>query len=255
VLAQEKGDDGGLGGPAGDREITEDMARACPELKTAVGRRKAQFLALYFDLPGKSAGDAQTKKTVADAFDLGNAEDSAFLEKLLLERGPYKAQDGVRLVVACSGPKGVAWVLERFEKIKPEGKGRLIDALLHSSEREVWKFLQKLLDDQTPVPNWRASQEAPPGYVDLRVCDHALRTLGSRLIAAEIKLPEDAKGGQVTSLMPIDDRQTRIALVKSALLADKAYADLVAKAPSVLEGLDAKQKPETAERLKRLGVE
>lgn len=233
ALAQEDG----LG--AAPREPTEEMLQHCPELRGAIGLKRDQLLALFFELDASSVDE----KRVRSIFSLPRDKD--LLEGFLDEKGRYRAQSGLRAVVAGLGSAGLAWAAGRFENGKPESRGRALDALVAVKAREAWKLLEARLEDKRPVPDWRAANEAPPGYKALRVCDHAVRLLGSRLM--DVTTPPDTRVG---SLLPIEDRDARILKVKDFLARDAAYRAHVAKAPSLLGELD----PKDRELLEGLGV-
>ncbi len=221
------------------REPSEEMLRHCPELKGAIGLRRDQLLALFFELDPHRIDEAKVRALFV------LPRDGGLLEGFLVEKGRFRAQTGLRAVVAGLGSAGFAWAIDRFENGKPESRGRALDALLAVEAREAWRLLEARLDDTRAVPDWRAAQEAPPGYKDLRVCDHAVRLLGSKLVGVS-KPPET----RVSSLLPLDERDARIAKVKQFLASDAAYRAHVEKARSIAAALDAKDR----ERLGSLGV-
>ena len=229
--------DDGVGSPS--REPTEEMLQHCPELKGSIGLRRDQLVALFFELDPR----AMDERKVRSLFEL--PRDAAFLEDFLAEKGRYRAQSGLRAVVAGLGSAGFAWIVDRFENGKPETRGRAVDALLVVDAREAWRLLETRLDDKRSVPDWKASQEAPPGYKDLRVCDHALRLLGSKLVGV-VKPPET----RVSSLLAIDERDARIAKAKEFLARDATYRANVEKTRTIAADLDAKDR----ELLGKLGV-
>ncbi len=238
------------------REVTEDMVRTCPDLKDAKGTRKAQLLALFFDLDWKTAGEDATRTKVRALFDLAKKkEDQELLEKYLAAKGAYRCQSGMRAVVGASGAPGLAWALKVFEKGPPEARGRLLDALSAVHLKEGWRFLARCLDDKTVVPDWKAKQEAPVGYSDLRVCDHALKVLAARLESQEnLALPKEVNGGRGGSLTPVESRDAQIAALKDFLATNKPYAAIVKKEPALLDGLAGDDKKDAKAALERLGV-
>jgi hypothetical protein len=215
------------------------MLRHCPELKGAIGLRKDQLLALFFDLDARPTDEKKVRSTFA------LPRDAAFLEGFLDEKGRYRAQTGLRAVVAGLGSAGLAWAADRFEKGKPEARGRALDTLTSVDAREAWKLLETRLDDTRGVPDWKAAQEAPPGYKELRVCDHALRVLGAKLL--DVTKPPETRVG---ALVAVEERDARIAKVKEFLAKDDAYRAHLAKAPSFAEQLDARDR----QLLETLGV-
>jgi hypothetical protein len=206
ALAQEDG----VGGPV--RDASPEQLQHCPELKGAIGLRRDQLFALFFELDGRTVDE----KKVRALFAL--PRDAAFLEGFLAEKGRYRCQSGLRAVVAGLGSAGMTWAVDRAENGAPEIRGRALDTLVATDTREVWKVLESKLDDKRAVPDWRAANEAPPGYSDLRVCDHATRVLGSKLIGVT-KPPETRVG----SLAPIETRDARIVKLKDFLGKDPAY--------------------------------
>ena len=165
-------------------------------------------------------------------FDLSKKEHTDLLERQLATKGAYRCQGGVRAVVAAGGAPGLVWALRVFEKGPPEVRGRVLDALSAVHFKEGWRFLVKCLDDKAAVPDWKAKQEAPMNYADLRVCDHALRTLAGRLEnQEELKLPKEVNGGRGGPLTTIESRDGQIASLKKFVAEDKKYLALVAKEP------------------------
>lgn len=216
----------GLGGETG-RPPTEEQLRLCPELKGAIGLRKDQLLALFFELDDRKV-DARKVRSLFDA-----ERDAALLDGYLDEKGRYRAQTGLRAVVAGLGSAGLAWALDRFEHGKPEARGRALDALTALDAREAWQVLESRLGDTRSVPDWRSSQEAPPGYKHLRVCDHAAKVLGQKLI--DVTNPPETRVGP---LIAIDERDARVKALADFLAKDAAYKAHVAKARSLEEQLD-----------------
>ncbi len=239
-------------------EVTEEMLRACPDLKGAVGRKKEQLVALYSGLDWRKAGEEATRKRVKELFDLTKDEDTAVLEKQLQPtKGPQRCANGLRCVFAASGPEGLLFALERWTKVAVEARGRWLDALAAVPYREVDRFLAGRLTDKASVPNWRASQEGPPGYADLRVCDYAFRTIIPRLFDIEgLTLPKEVAEGQLASITKMDERDKKVAALAEWLAKDKAYAAHLAKQPSVLAapGLDEATKKRLGEALEKHGA-
>jgi len=211
----------GLGGK--DREPTPEMLRVSPELKGKIGLEKEQLIALFFELDAKKP-DA---KKVRALFSI--ERDQALLERYLTEKGRYRAQSGLRAVVAGLGSSGFAWALDRFENGKPESRGRALDALSATEARETWDVLERALQDERPVPDWRAAQEAPPGYKALRVCDHALRLLGSKLLPV-VKDPPETR---VSSLQPLEERDALRKKLEAFLAKDETVRRHRAALPAV----------------------
>jgi hypothetical protein len=238
-----------------DRAVTKAMLETCPELKDATGRKKAQLLALFFDLDWKKAGEEATEKKVRGLFDLSKKEDGELLEKYLAEKGAHRCQGGLRAVVAAEGAPGLVWALRQLDKGPVEAKGRVIDALFAVRFKEAWRVLVALLKDKTAVPDWKAKQEAPMGYADLRVCDHALRTLAARLETVEkLELPKEVNGGRGGPLTTIESRDAQIAALKKVVEKDEKYAALLKNAPVALDALDDAGKKDAKALLEKLGV-
>ncbi len=252
ALAQERD---GLGGGPDDRPVTESMLQQCPELAGAKGKKKAQLLALYFDLDWKKATDAATRDHVRALFDLGNADDRTLLEKALAEKAPHRSQGGLRAVVAACGSSGLFFALAVFEKGPAEVRGRVLDSLFAVRLVEGWRFLVHCLDDKTPVPDHKAAAEAPIGYAPLRVCDHAHRTLVARLETQEkASLPAEVGNGRGGSLTKIEARDAQIAALEKWLEGDAGKAVLSRAKESALDGPDDEAKKQGRELLERLGV-
>jgi hypothetical protein len=246
--------EGGLGGPDEGADPTEAQVKACPRLAGATGRRKNQLMALYFQLDWAKPDEAKEK--VAKLFDFERAEDKALLEGVLLEKGPRPQARGLRALVAASNP-GLVWLMGEFDKAQaqPSDLGVCVDAVFAARSKEAIRFLERCLDDPRPVPDTKAAQEAPPGYQHLRVCDHALRVLRARFESWDkLTLPKDPMG-EVRSLTPVAKRDASIASFKKWLAEDKGHQELLAKAPSALEGLPEDKKKEAQDLLKKLKVE
>src|SRR5207244_3196394 len=150
-----------------------------------------------------------------ELFDLTKeGPDAELLDKNLAQRGVPRIHNGLRTVIAAWDGHGALWAFGRIakQKEKPnDALARLIDGLQASDLKEVWTFLEKALDDKTPAPNWRAAQEGPPGYQDLRVCDLAFRALGQRLIDAPgVTFPAELKNGQVSPTTKLATRDEKI---------------------------------------------
>lgn len=242
-------------GPDDERAVTDEMVQTCPDLKTAKGRVKSQLLALFFDLDWRKASEPATEKRVRATFDLAKKEDTDLLEKHLATKGAYRCQGGVRAVVAAEGAPGLLWALRVFEKGVVQVRGRALDALSAVRFKEALRLLVRALDDKTPVPDWKAAQESPPGYTDLRVCDHALRTLAGRLENLEgLTLPKAVNGGRGGPLTTVESRDAQVAALKQFVAGDAQYAALLKKAPSAMDGLDGAAKKEAKETFERLGV-
>jgi len=252
ALAQDKE---GLGGGPDDRPVTDGMLQQCPDLAGAKGKKKAQLLALYFDLDWKKAGDAATQRDVRALFDLGSADDRALLEKSLAEKAPHRSQGGLRAVIAAEGSSGLFFALGVFEKGPAEVRGRVLDSLFAVRLVEGWSFLVHCLDDKAAVPDHKAAAEAPLGYADLRVCDHAHRTLVARLETQEkAALPAEVGNGRGGSLTKIEARDAQIAALKKWLEGDTGKAVLGRTRESALDGPDSDAKKQGRELLERLGV-
>jgi hypothetical protein len=241
-----------------ERPVTEGMLKDCPDLRGAEGKKRAQLLALFFELDWKKAGEPATRKKVGELFDLTDAGDGALLEGYLAEKGAHRCQGGLRAVVAASGAPGLRWVFRVFEKkgAPPERLGRLLDTLFAVHFREALAFLVKCLADKTVVPDWKAKQEAPLNYKDLRVCDHALRTIAARLTTQEdLTPPKEAGDGRGFTLTPEAKRDEQIAALQAWLAADPGFLALLNKEPSVLDGLEGDDKKDVAKTLERLGID
>src|SRR5581483_5623971 len=126
----------GLGGPDDTPDPTESQLKACPRLAGVTGRRKAQLMAVYFQLDWAKLDDAATKKKL-ELFDFANKDDRALLESVLLEKGARPQARGLRCVVAGGGGPALVWLLETFEKAQPAEKGFCLDALFAARSKEA----------------------------------------------------------------------------------------------------------------------
>jgi hypothetical protein len=160
---------------------------------------------------------------------------------------------GLQAALRAHGDAGLVWLLERLAAAPPERRARPIAVLAAFDQREAWQALLALLADTTRVPNPRAAAQAPPGYADLRVCDHALRALAPRL--RPFPLPAGIEEWRVDPLMPLGVRDKRVAAARAAAAAPPVAEHLAAR-PSVREAQPAD--PALVQRLgaalERLGV-
>lgn len=220
-------------------DLDPGMLEVCPELKDAGPREREQLIALFFELDPRHLGAAQRERTKS-LFDLGKPEDVAVLARYLDQDHKPPCLAGVSAVFLAHGDAGLVWLLERWASAPPPRRGRLIEVLANAGEqREVWQFLLRALRDRTPVPDAHAAAIAPPGYTDLRVCDHALRALGQRLRRVkEVRLPGDPADLRVDSTMPPDVRDARVQSLGKFLAADDGFQALLLAAPSVRDGAE-----------------
>lgn len=228
---------GELGGAPAPEE--QEKLRICPELKDATGRRREQLEALFFDL---SPGDVAAKPEKIQALFPLEGADAKLLEAELDGAGPARCLTGLQTVIRAHGARGVLWLLERLAAQPGAKRGRAIAVLAALDAREVWQALVALLADPTPVPNPQGAAQAPPGYVDMRVCDHALRSLSQRL--KKYKRPEGIEW-RADPMLPIAVRDKRVAAAR-ALARDELFLADVAGKPAARDEL---KEPELQRRL------
>lgn len=222
---------GAQDGPLGPSPDEEQKLRLCPQLKDATGRRREQLEALYFEL-SPSALDEPRAARARELFDLAREDDVALLRAELAAEGdkggPAASLAGLQAVLRAHGARGLAWLVAHLITTPREKSARVIAALAAFDEREAWSALLALLADPTPVPNARAAAVAPPGYVHLRVCDHALRALAPRL-RATFPPPEGVEW-RVEPLLPVKLRDQRLAALRALAAIDAFQAHLAARA-------------------------
>lgn len=201
--------------PLGPTPDEQEKLRICPQLADATGRRRDQLEALYFELTLADVADPASDEAVyaRELFDLANADDAKLLTAELTADGS-QCLPGLQAVLRAHGAPGLVWLLERLAETPAAKRGRVIAALAAFDEREAWTTLLSLLGDRTPVPNPRAAAQAPPGYHDLRVCDHALRALAPRL--RDVAPAPEGLDWRVEPLLPITVRDERLAALREA---------------------------------------
>jgi hypothetical protein len=242
------------GGDLGPTPAEEEKLRLCPELKEAQGRTREQLEALFFQLDPTDflgeGGEAKAAKVRA-LFDLGAEADAKLLVAQLDGEGTARCLPGLQAVLVAHGPQGLVWLLERLAATPAPRRGRLIACLAAFHEREAWRVLLALLSDKTPVPNPKGAAQAPPGYADLRVCDHALRALAVRL-RRTVPPPEGIEW-KVDPLLPIAVRDKRVEALKAAAPVPP-LSDQVAGRPTIREGLAPDAQARLDQALEALGA-
>lgn len=228
ALGQQGQPGGELGGAPPPEE--QERLKVCPELKDATGRRREQLEALFF---GLSPRDVEAKPEKIQALFPLEGEDVKLLEAELDGAGPARCLPGLQTVVRAHGARGVLWLLERLAAQPAARRGRTISVLAALDAREAWQALVALLADATPVPNPKGAAQAPPGYVEMRVCDHALRALSQRL--KKFKRPEGIEW-RADPMLPIAVRDKRVAAAR-ALAKDELFQADVASKPAARDEL------------------
>lgn len=240
------------GGDLGPTPAEEEKLRLCPELKEAQGRTREQLEALFFQLdPTDFLGDPSKAERVRALFDLGAEADARLLLAQLDGEGPSRCLPGLQAVLVAHGPQGLVWLLERTAATPAPRRGRLIACLAAFHEREAWRVLLALLSDKTPVPNPKGQAQAPPGYADLRVCDHALRALAVRL--RRTLPPPEGIEWKVDPLLPIAVRDKRVEALKAAAPVPP-LSEQVAGRPAIREGLPPADQARLDVSLEALGA-
>lgn len=230
----------------------EEMFEACPELKTAGPREHKQLVALFFTL-GSETLKREAAKDVRDLFDLKSEADTAILIRYLDKPGRSACGIGLRAVFRAHAAPGQLWLLERYVKAEPAKRGRLIGMLASFDDQETWLLLLKLLDDRTPVPSDRAAETAPQGYVHLRVCDYALRALGSKLSRLR-RIRIKRTNRHVHPTLPLEDRDFRIKTVRQLLERNDEFQTHLLGLPRLGDALDVEGKEQAIKALAKLGV-
>lgn len=221
--------------PLGPTPDEQEKLRICPQLADATGRRRDQLEALYFELTPADVEDPASEDAALarQLFDLANVDDTRLLTTELTAEGS-RCLPGLQAVLRAHGAPGLLWLLERLVETPAPRRGRLIAALGAFDEREAWVSLLTLLVDRAPVPNPRAAAQAPPGYHDLRVCDHALRALAPRL--RDVAPAPAGLDWRVEPLLPITVRDARIAALREAA-GQPPLSDHVAARPLARDAL------------------
>jgi hypothetical protein len=237
--------------PLGPSPDEQEKLEICPQLADATGRRRDQLEALYFDLTIADVEDpaGEDAALARELFDLGNAEDTKLLAAELTADGS-RCLPGLQAVLRAHGANGLLWLLERLAETPAPKRGRVIAAVAAFDEREAWSTLLALLTDLTPIPNARAAAQAPPGYQDLRVCDHALRALAPRL--RDVAPAPDGIDWRVEPLLPIKVRDQRIAALRDAA-SKPPLSEHVAARPLARDALADAARARLDAALKKLG--
>lgn len=197
--------------------------RLCPELKTARGRARTQLRALFFKLHPKRL-TAKARPRVRALFDLRRQGDVALLARYLDASDRVACLNGLRTVFRAHGDAGLVWLLERYARAKPTRRARLLTLLADFDRREVWRLFEKLLADRTVLPDPGGRRVAPPGFRDLRVCDHALRALTLKLGRVRaLEFAGSRADRTVHALLAIKLRDARVARFARTLRAHRGY--------------------------------
>jgi len=232
-----------------DTPLEPGMLEECPDLKDAGPREKKQLVALFFELDPKVV-DPKTRARVKSLFDLKLERDLAILERYLDAEGKISCLPGLQTVFRAHQDDGLLWLLERYASAEIARRGRLVEVLAAFEGREVWRLMVELLDDRKTVPNPQAAQIAPPGYVDLRVCDYALRALARRLRDVKaVDPPGDQTQRKVHATTPVEIRNVRAGKLAAFLATDEAFHTHLMTQPSLLDGPQAERARAVCEEL------
>ena len=238
--------------PGNEPVSEEKMLEVCPELKDAGPREHEQLVALFFKL-GAETLKRKAAQDVRELFDLKAEADTAILVRYLEKPGRSACGIGLRAVFRAHGAPGQLWLLERTVNAEPVHRGRLIGMLASFDDQETWRLLIKLLKDRTPVPSEHASKTAPKGYVHLRVCDYALRSLASKLSRLR-RIRVKRTNRHVHATLPLEDRDYRIKTVAQLLERNDEFQTHLVGLPRLGDALDGDDRARAATALAKLGV-
>ncbi len=236
-----------------DLEVTAEMIRVCPALETAEGRRRDQLVLLYFGLDPARAGDAEQRAQVREHFDLARAEDVALLRAELFEAAKPRCLGGLKAALAGLGAPGALFCVREAAAEDPVRRARALEGLQGAEFAEVYALLHHALGDKTSLDEADA-QIAPPGFEPKRVADHAFRVLGVKLDGA-LKVPKGLlAGAAVGPMVPVADRDARIAAFVEWSARDEAYGAFVRARPSLLAALSEADAAEARAALGAAGL-
>jgi hypothetical protein len=236
-----------------DSEVTEEMKELCPRLAAAEGRLREQLILLYFRLDPARAGDPEQQALVREKFDLARAEDGALLQAELFDAAKPRCLGGMKAALAGLGAPGALFCVREFAVEEPRRRARALEGLQGCEFAEVYALLLHALQDKAFLDEADA-QIAPPGYEPKRVADHAFRVLAAKLDGT-VKVPKGLlSGAGVGPMVPVPDRDTRIAALVDWAAADAAYAEHVKSRPALLAALPPAEAEAARAALEKAGV-